>query len=393
MFTVARHCSRKNATFISGVLAIITMLAWSPVAGAIESANIGALPANPRSDNPRTKSIFVFEAAPQESVADGIKIVNNSNETKAILVYPVDAQRSSDGAFACTQRADEQTGVGAWIALAKTRVTLAPHSTEVVPFTLTMPARVDVGEHNGCIAVQEDVPAAQSDTNGIVLSFRSALRVAVVVPGDIMAKLQFQDTVREVTADMIKISPVVQNNGNVSVDAAFDVKLVNLFGAETAKAGGTFVVLRDQESRFNFEIDRPFWGGLYRQQVSASYTPLRADMADAAAAQTVDAETEWMYVEPTPVALLLELIILAMLVGGIGYIAWRRRQQKNLAIKTTTFIVERGDNIQSLAADAGVHWRRIATLNHLKPPYTIRPGQKIKVPQVHEKAKRKKSKR
>lgn len=392
MIPILRHRHINNATFISGVIVLIGLLfVFAPTARAIESANIGVLPANPRADNPRTNSIFVFEVKPGASAKDGVKVVNNSNETKNILLYAVDAQNSSDGAFACAQKADEQTGVGQWTKLTKTRVTLAPNSTEIVPFTLTMPANADVGEHNGCIAVQEDVPATQDDSSGIVLSFRSALRVAVVVPGDISAKLGFVDIIRETTAQKVRVSPIVKNDGNVSVDASIDVRLVNIFGSEAAQAGGTFVVLSDQESRFNFELDRPFWGGWYQQKVSARYSPLRLTAADPAAAQTTAADPEWVFVGPTPAALLVELGILALLIGGAAYVLWRRQQQKLLAARTDIYIVEAGDNLQSIATEVNANWRRLAKLNQLKPPYALAPGQEIKVPQMHDTPKPQKS--
>lgn len=388
MVLVAKKYSIQKVTFISGFLLLAMQLLLVSPASAIESASIGALPANPREDVPRSKSIFVYELKAGAGQKDGVKVINNSSSEKNILVYAVDSQRSSDGAFACAQKADEQTGIGKWTVLEKTRVTLAPNSSEVVPFTITLPNDADVGEHNGCIAVQEDVPPSSEQSNGIVLSYRSALRLAVLVPGMITSKLDFNNVLFEVVADKVKISPIAKNTGNVSVDASIAARLLNVFGQEVAKAEGTFVVLANQESRFNFELDRPFWGGWYQQIVSASYVPLRFTDAAPAEAKKAEAASRWVYVSPRPAALLIETLAVLVVLGGIGYAIWQRRQRVLFTKYSEVYIVESGDTLQGLATEAGVSWRQLARLNNIKPPYTLTPDQEIKIPGAYDKSKR-----
>jgi hypothetical protein len=382
-----------KVAFISGFLLFVMQVATvSPVA-AIESANIGAIPANPRDDVPRSKSIFVYELKTGAEQKDAVKVINNSNDEKNILVYAVDSARSSDGAFACEQKADEQNGLGKWTVLEKTRVTLAPNSSEVVPFTITLPTNADVGEHNGCIAVQEDVALNSEQSNGIMLSYRSALRIAVLVPGEITAQLNFNDVLFGVTADKVSLSPVVKNAGNVSVDAKLSARLLNVFGQESTAAQGTFVVLANQESRFNFELKRPFWGGWYQQKVSANYAPLRFTDAAPADAKDAEAASRWVYVSPTPTALLIETLAVLTVLGAAGYLLWQRRQHKLLEQYSDVYIVESGDTLQGLATSAGVGWRQLARLNNIKPPYTLMPDQKIKIPGAYDKPKRQASKK
>ena len=68
-------------------------------------------------------------------------------------------------------------------------LTLAPGVSQTVPFTITVPANVSVGEHNGCILIQEKKPKKE-DQPGVNLSIRTGLRVALTVPGDIERKLE-----------------------------------------------------------------------------------------------------------------------------------------------------------------------------------------------------------
>ncbi|WP_411094316.1 peptidoglycan-binding protein [Streptomyces sp. 021-3] len=45
---------------------------------------------------------------------------------------------------------------------------------------------------------------------------------------------------------------------------------------------------------------------------------------------------------------------------------------------STTYTVQPGDTLSSIGAALGVKWQNLASLNGIKKPYTIRPGQKLK---------------
>lgn len=50
---------------------------------------------------------------------------------------------------------------------------------------------------------------------------------------------------------------------------------------------------------------------------------------------------------------------------------------------TTAFnshTVKKGDTVFSIGQQYGVEWTVLATLNHLEPPFNLKPGQTIKVP-------------
>lgn len=370
----------KYLAIAGSTLTVGISLLLGTVAGAVESHGIGAVPAHPRADNPRSSSIFVYEIKPGSDIQDAIKVVNNTDTKRNIKIYPVDSQHSSDGAFACAQAADKQAAVGTWIKLASERITLEPMSNEVVPFTLQVPQSADSGEHNGCIAVQEDLPPQESSTNGIVLSFRSAIRVAITVPGAIHAKVSFLDIYSEVARDKLRLSPVLKNDGNVSVDADLSVGLKNILGMQVASASGKFSLLKSEESRFNFEVEDPFWGGWYQKVGSINYVPLRENTADQGAKQFAGAQSEWVYINPQPAAALIEIIAVLGIAGGIAYYLWNRQQHRLLATRTTDYRVQPGDNLQALAAGANISWQKLAKLNDLKPPYSLTTGQTIRLP-------------
>ncbi len=375
---------KPGIRYAAAILAAITagLLLTTSSAQAIESYGIGAVPANPNPDNPRTKSIFVYEAAPAKVIDDGIKVINNSQEERTIKVYPVDSERSSDGAFACAQAVQAKKEVGGWIKLAKEQVTLGAGATETIPFTVTVPGTLDVGEHNGCIAIEESKPPTQSTSNGIVLSFRSALRVALIVPGDIKASLTFEKVDTSIKDNKVLVSPVVKNDGNVSVDANLHVSLLNIFGGESVKQDGQFAVLTKDASRFNFELDPPFWGGWYTVATTADYKPLNPGTSSSSKeqSQTITADTKKIYVAPQPLAAFIYVASAVIIVGGAIFLILRKRHWRLMHQRTSVHTVVSGETLQSLAIRSSVSWKKLAKLNSLKAPYSVEPGQKLKIP-------------
>jgi len=372
---------RKTLLVVSGLAAVLA-LTCLPIgrAAAIETSGIGAVPAHPRLDNPRTKSIFVYDVAGADVITDGIKVVNNTDTTKTLDVYPVDSQASSDGAFACAQKVDPRKDVGSWIKLAQSQVKLGANSVQVVPFTLAVPSTVKAGEHDGCIVVQDANPATKKEGNGIVLSFRSALRVSITTPGALSADLSFVDVKsRDINKTTLGISPILQNKGNVSAEANIEVRLRGIFGFHYpfASVGGQFPAFPGQ-SRFNFELKKPFWGGWYRRDVQATYKkPLPSgELSDNVT--TIEAKNIIIFVMPKPLALVIQaatfLVILALLYGA--YRLWRRLR----LLPTELYTVKEGDSIESIADHFAIKWQKLAKINGIKSPFTVHPGRVIKVP-------------
>ncbi|WP_205984842.1 LysM peptidoglycan-binding domain-containing protein, partial [Pseudofulvimonas gallinarii] len=54
-------------------------------------------------------------------------------------------------------------------------------------------------------------------------------------------------------------------------------------------------------------------------------------------------------------------------------------QGTSTASAAGTHVVSRGDTLYSIAFRAGVDWRDVAAINGLAPPYTIYPGQRLRL--------------
>lgn len=54
--------------------------------------------------------------------------------------------------------------------------------------------------------------------------------------------------------------------------------------------------------------------------------------------------------------------------------------QGSIAPTVKTYTVVRGDTLAAIARKFGTHYSKIASINHITPPYIIKPGQVLKLP-------------
>jgi len=355
-------------------------------AQAIDYRGVGGRPAYPRADNPRTDSIFVHTIEPGDEINDGIRVINNDKETKTLLVYAADSTPSSSGGFACKQLLDTQTKVGTWIEMEKTEVTLEPGRNEVIDFVIRAPETADVGEHNGCILVQEK-PADEVDEDrpaGMHLSFRSGLRVALTVPGELKRELaltQFEVQTRPSQPGFLYIAQV-ENTGNVSTDTDVIVKTTNIFGKQVAEHGGRYAVLRDDVSKLNFEVDKPYWGGWYKAQLSVEYDADASLQIGTSSGEriTIEGEPVWYFSMPNTQGLLVQLGVLAIIIVVIILIFVSIKRKHWIQRNWVAYEAKEEDDIKSLAEKYNVSWKVLAKANKLSAPYTIHKAQDLIVP-------------
>lgn len=368
--------ARMLSAVIFLVAGTVLSFGFSVPVQAVEQGGLGGRPAHPRKDNPRSQSIFVHKLQPGEQVSDAVEVINGTTETKRVLVYAVDSQVSSGGAFACAQAADKPLAVGTWVSLDKQEVTLAPAGKQVVSFTVKVPKGASPGEHNGCIVLQDTKQQRAPDSNGIVLSMRSAIRLAVTVPGDIRKGLDFTGLGAQPKDDKkLLLSTTLRNSGNVSLDAQLDIKLTYIFGASATTANGSFPVLSGSEARFNFEGSRPFWGGWYRLQAAALYNNNLDSSVGEGNPNARTKRSAWVFIAPQPAAAAAEGGLLVALTVTVIWLVRRRLSHRDVLRGRAKHTVAAGEDLHTVARRYNMSWKLLVRVNKLKPPYQLKTGQ------------------
>jgi hypothetical protein len=368
------------------VVALFT--SFSPQVQAAENGNIGGHPAYPQPGNPRSNSIFIHTINPGQSEADGVQVVNYTNQTKTLQIYATDSIVSSGGAFGCAQQVEEKENVGGWIKLKVGEVTLKPNTEQLIPFSINVPQLAEVGESDGCIVIQEKNGPTQnlkqSGGGSVSISFRTAIRVAVLVPGEIKKSLAIVDyTITHSSTNDYILQPKVKNTGNVSIDTDLQTITSNMFGLQKNIYKQQFPILRGATSEWNIEYKRPFWGGIINSKFVISYDTNTAntigDQSNKITTSLVSKKIRFIS-WPTPMALTIYVLALCAALGLLWSVKRKQKRRRHGARSWIEYRVGGQDDINSIARRYGVSWKTLAKTNKLKAPYTLRAGDKIKVP-------------
>lgn len=280
---------------------------------AANEGYLGAFPTNYNPENPKTKSWFIYELKPGKSMEDSITIVNNSEKPINVKVYPVDATTTSDGAFALLNETQEQSGIGSWVKMSKTLLTLEPKSATPVPFTIRVPRQTIVGDHAGGIIVQE-VENMKEAASGIGLNIvsRVGTRIYQTVPGDKVFKMEIRDLTYKVVEEKLEYSFILENLGNVILTPTGRVELKDASGkiVETIylnNLGSVFPGKPTQNTAKSTQT-RPMFGE-FSATVIVNYTPTKDISKSISFFLFIQ---NWEYI--IPAGLILFLIILFLVI-------------------------------------------------------------------------------
>ncbi len=369
-------------------LIFLGVIAFGPNASAATTGGIGGRPANPDSSNPRTQSIFILNANKGETKSDVILVSNNSDQTQTIELYAVDGIVTNTGAFTCSQESEAKQGMGSWTTVKKNELTLEAGKTEEVGFDVSMPANADVGEHNGCIVFQ--VAEDEGEASGNVrIRTRQAIRVVMTVPGDLKRDVEIEKFSTVLADGNQTYTLELKNSGNVSADVDAKVYLTSLFGNVVYENGGGYPVLSDQQLDLTFvNEDRPMFGGWYYASATLAYDKRAGTFGTSDSSQLVkkEADKQLLFLAPTVEGVIIIVLILGLIGGVIAWWLIQRRNRTNALKSWKEYTVQQGDSIQSVANAHNISWKKLASINAIRPPYTLAEHSTLRVPEVKKAA-------
>ena len=130
-----------------------------------------------------------------------------------------------------------------------------------------------MGEHNACLVVQRKT-APQQATGGVQLQTRQAVRMAIIIPGNIhrdVAIDRFAATHTDATKQAYTIA--LKNTGNVSADVRTTLTVKDMMGNVVYYNGGDYAAIASKTRQLTYTSKlQPFWGGVYRAQATIAYT-------------------------------------------------------------------------------------------------------------------------
>ncbi|WP_051797139.1 WxL protein peptidoglycan domain-containing protein [Catenuloplanes japonicus] len=169
---------------------------------------------------------FVYDVSPGQRVEDSIRVRNFGTAPLPLAVYAGDALTTANGALDLRPAGTPATDVGLWTVLGTAEITVPPSGFVDVPFTMTVPADAEAGDHTGGIVTS--VRSAGAD--GVVVDRRLGSRMYVRVAGGLRPSLTVSGVRAVYTVNVdprkpghLRVVYTVTNTGNVRLGASQEI--------------------------------------------------------------------------------------------------------------------------------------------------------------------------
>ena len=212
---------------------------WSASAAlADETDGISGSPGT--ADGVDDRSRFSYQAEPGQHIEDFYVARNTGTTAQVLTVFASDAYNSEDGSFGLLDTDAAPIDAGSWVSFAdgakQLGIPLEPGASQVVPFTVDVPADASPGDHAGGVAI-----SVQSAAGEVLVDRRVATRLYVRVPGELQPGL----TISNIEAlyapqfnplgGVTTVTFTVANNGNIALGAHMVVGVKSVFGIATGE--------------------------------------------------------------------------------------------------------------------------------------------------------------
>ena len=175
------------ASFVLVAAAVLTTGPAVP-AGAASNGSWSVYPTT----KPGTKARVVFSPTltPGMTTGDSVTITNLSAATQSFDLYAADAFNTPGGGLSLRRQNDPVEGIGAWIHLGHSAVTVPPHTNVDIGFLIVVPPDATPGDHVGGIVAEQTV-GTQSKHGNVPVTVIQAVGVRVLgrVQGPLTPKL------------------------------------------------------------------------------------------------------------------------------------------------------------------------------------------------------------
>jgi hypothetical protein len=282
------------------VTAVLCVASAAPALAQLTSSagdvpTVGMTPTETRRDDPNSGQWFVFRLAPGETGQTKARIINTASVPQTVRLYLADLTFGSDGTAAIPEGPPHD--VGLWGKFDVETVTLAPKQEARYPFSLSVPAGAEPGDHVGVVVAES--AAASSDPSAIKVIKRIATRLYVTVPGDATKSFSLMKVTKKLTSTWwpkrIEVTTLLRNTGRVRIHPKVAV-------AGNTASGTPDLLARSVED-YKATVHVPFYGGLVKLPVRVTSD------AGAKGVETSMFVVPWGLLSMIPVALFLVFVM------------------------------------------------------------------------------------
>jgi hypothetical protein len=221
----------SNALSIARPLLVATavlLVVAGPAFALQEPARLGLTPVG------EDGSYFELRLEPGEVRQLQVEAANFGLEETLARTYAADVYSIVNGGFGAGLFGERPSGTTLWITYPTQEFMLGPNDALVVDFEVHVPLDTPPGEYVAALVIENAEPLRGSGTIAVDQVNRSAIAVAIEVPGEPTPALAIGDVRQQEVAGLSVLSFEVENSGNVHLRPAGEFVLRDAGGTEIA---------------------------------------------------------------------------------------------------------------------------------------------------------------
>jgi hypothetical protein len=353
----------------------------------------------------RPDKTFFYEMQPGDEITQKIILTNTGNKEQVFKLYGADGASTLEGNLAAKQSNQKQENIGLWLNFEQNNVTLQANETKEINYTIKIPATTPPGSYAGGIAAEEIPTAANAAEKlnsangmGLVSVMRFVLPIYVKIPGEKITDYQWNDF--SYSQDPVPIFYLkLQNKGNAIIKINGYTEIINTNEnyqqtQETEEKSyyeksqkvlqpniieHHFELLTNQELNVPVKWTEPPLYGNFKAKTVLTFSEYDLIKGKQTVLQTLEKEINFSIV---PWSIIKQISILLIII--LGFIAitliFIKRYHKQLIKHSTNYTVAAGDTLEKIAETQKINWKKIAKINNLAPPYSLKAGTIILLP-------------
>ncbi len=349
---------------------------------SIAHAGISVTTAN---SSPNASVSYNFHLQPGEKKSDSVIITNIGQENITVNLYGADAISTGQNSFAAKDSSNDQYTIGKWITFDKNSITLKPQEKQTVPFTIEIPQKTTPGIFAGAIAASiVNQQIAQETPIGVITHSRTIIPVYVNIPGQEIYSYDWQDFSYLQTAQP-HFHVTVKNTGNtvIAIDGSIIIsnagspdQILQTIPVETTN------IYQGDSSTINAYFNQSLASGITNNLTTeAKINISKIDVITNSKTDTKELTKSINFQINRFYLIYLPLLVLLGIIGVIVILFIHNKTIKKNAVR---YKVAANDTLDSISKKQNVNWKKIVQINKLKPPYALKLGTEILIPQNHK---------
>ncbi|MBD3270507.1 LysM peptidoglycan-binding domain-containing protein [Candidatus Peregrinibacteria bacterium] len=324
-------------------------------------------------ENDQNSAISQF-IEPGKKINDSITLKNNSGtENLNFKIYAADSKNSSNGNFGFKLDGTSQNHIGQWMEFPEKEYDLKPNQQINIPFHISVPSYANPGTYAGGI-VTEHLGENQNSANKTMA--RKVKPIFLEIAGERNIDYSLDNFSFNLNDNKPEFYFSVTNSGTIFININGSIEITGGFlsGPSVLEIEES-VILQEKTQSKAIKWNNPPLFGNFKAKLNLNVYELNTKTNQLEPIDTIQKNIEFSILPTSVIIVFASLIVL--IIGPFVFLFLFRKKQ---IITSHNRTVKKDETLKQIADDENIAWKKIAHLNKLKAPYSIKTGQKLKIP-------------